>query len=247
MIHIAVPVHNEDRTLGVLLWKIRKVMRGFGRDYQVVVVDDASSDRTPAVLKRYRAFLPLRVLRTEARMGYGVALEWVIRDVVERSRYPKRDVVVTIQGDLTEDPEDMVAMVKMIEGGADLVAGVMEEGGRVLPRPIRLARRLARLVAGAVRRAPVSDPLSGFRAYRLIVLKRALRDREEGRPLFQSNGWGANVELLALAAPHARRIEESPFRVWVARRTRPSRFRAVSSLSALLRLRRTSWPGPAVT
>jgi dolichol-phosphate mannosyltransferase len=223
-------------------------MAEFGRNYQVVVHDDASSDRTPAVLTRYRTFLPLRVLRTEERIGYGAALEKALRDITDRSRYPKRDVVVTLQADLTENPEDLVGMVKLIEGGADLVAGRMVDGGRILPRSVRIARRLAPLLLGTVmRRAPVSDPLSGFRAYRLIVMKKALRESSDGKPLLRSTSWGTNLELLARASPHARRIEESPYRVRLDHRERASRFRPVPSLGALLPLRGTSWPTLALS
>jgi len=245
VIYIAIPAHNESRTLGVLLWKIRKVMAGFGRDYEIVVLDDASDDGTAEVLARYARALPLRTVRAEQRLGYGPAVERLLRDVVDRSAYPKRDVAVTLQADFTENPEDLVDMVKAIEGGADLVAGRVVDAGSALPKPLRIARRLAGIFLGkALRRAPVADPLSGFRAYRVIVVKKAIRELAEGTPLLASRGWGANLELLAKVAPHARRIEESPFRVEFSHRERESRFRSVAGLRSLLGLRRTVWPAP---
>jgi len=244
LIYITIPVHDEARTLGVLLWKIRKVMAGFERDYEILVYDDASGDTTTDVLERYALRLPVRVLRSEVRVGYRKALEGLLRDVVERSPYPKRDVVVTIQGDFTENPEDLVPMVKAIEGGADLVAGTpTEETGPHLPAPMRWSRRLAPHVLGpAFRTAPVSDPLTGFRAYRVVVLKKAIRDLEDGESLLTREGWGANVELLARVAPHARRIEESPIRLEFGDRERPSRFRWRQQLGALFSLRGSRWP-----
>jgi glycosyltransferase involved in cell wall biosynthesis len=245
LIYIAIPAHNEARTLGVLLWKIRQVMAGFGRDYEIVVLDDASDDGTAEVLARYTRALPVRTVRAEKRLGYGPAVERLLRDIVDRSAYPKRDVAVTLQGDFTENPSDFVDMVKAIEGGADLVAGRVAEDGPLLPRSLRVSRRLARILLGrALTRAPVADPLSGFRAYRVIVVKKAIRELPEGTPLLSSSGWGANLEILAKVSPHARRIEESPFRVEFARRQRDSRFRPVAGLRALLVLRGTAWPTP---
>jgi dolichol-phosphate mannosyltransferase len=239
VIYVCIPAHDEERTIGVILWKIRRVMLEFGRDFEVLVLDDASTDRTAEVLDQYAKALPLRVIRTEQRVGYGAALERLLEEAVRRSPYPKRDVAVTLQGDFTEDPADMVAMVKKIEGGADLVAGSPEDAEGTAPAYFALSRSLARHLLGrAYRRAPVSDPLSGFRAYRLIVLKKALRDMEKAGSLVGASGWGANVELLSTAAPHARRIEESPFKPTYSRRARPSRFRPIASLRGLLRLRR---------
>ena len=74
MIYICIPAHDEARTIGVLLWKIRKVMAEFGRDYQIRVLDDASTDGSDSVLARYRGVLPLRVRRSKERLGYSAAL-----------------------------------------------------------------------------------------------------------------------------------------------------------------------------
>ncbi len=242
MIYISIPVHSEARTIGILLWKIRKVMREFGRDYEIVVLDDASTDDTAEVLKRYERTLPLRVLRSEVRIGYAAALERLLRDAVERSSYPKRDVVVTLQGDFTENPDDLVPLVKAIEGGADLVAGTLDTNDTILPTPLRVSRWLAPFVLGrAFRKAPVSDPLSGLRAYRLVVLKKAFREGPGEQALLVSRGWGANLEILSRAAPHARRIEECPYRIRLNNRERESRFQAKGALKELISLRRTRW------
>ncbi len=247
MIFIAIPVHNEEKTIGVLLWKIRKVMAEFGRDYQVLVLDDASTDGTAAVLERYRRVLPLRPMRSEERLGYGPALERLLREVARLTDYPKRDVAVTLQADFTENPQDLVPMVKAIEGGADLVVGSRAGEGDLLPRPVRVSRWLAGVLLGrGLRGAPVSDPLSGFRAYRIVVLKKAFR--EEDTPVLApalDGGWASNLELLSATVPHARRIEESPVHLRLVNRSRMTRFRPVRELRGLLPLRgRLQWPSP---
>jgi hypothetical protein len=95
------------------------------------------------------------------------------------------------------------------------------------------------LLKRSVGKAPVSDPLGGLRAYRVIVLKKALRDRPT--PLITSDGWAANVELLGRLAPHARRITEAPLAMRYDLQMRPSRFKPVRTLWSLARLRASLW------
>lgn len=245
MIYVCIPAHNEATTIGVLLWKTRKVLDEFGRRFEVVVHDDASTDDTAEVLERYQRTLPLTVLRSESRLGYGASVERLLRHVQNVAPYPKRDCAVVMQGDFTEDPEDLVPLVKALEGGADIVAGQVSEERGGVPRPVRVVRLVARaLLRGVVARAPVSDPLASLRAYRVIVLKKALRDRPENDPLVRSDGWAANVELLGRLAPHARRIAEAPLDMRYDLQVRPSRLRAGKTLLGLARLRRL-WPGPS--
>jgi glycosyltransferase involved in cell wall biosynthesis len=246
VIYVCVPTHNEASTIGVLLWKTRNVLGEFDRDYRLVVHDDASTDETPEVLQRYRSSLPLTILRSEERIGYGRSVELLLRHVLEEAPYPKRDCAVVIQADFTESPDDIVSLVKVLEGGADIVAGVPEEirdEGRNV-RLVRWAARkfLRRLMGGS----PVSDPLPGLRAYRVIVLKKAFREMEEEARLIRSDGWAANVELLGRLAPHARRIAEAPLHIRYDLQARPSRFKPWKTFLELAKLPTSLWADPDV-
>jgi glycosyltransferase involved in cell wall biosynthesis len=241
VIYVCIPTHNEATTVGVLLWKVRKVLNEFDRPFTAVVHDDASTDDTREVLGRYKRSLPLIVLRSEQRLGYGRSVEALLRYVQQEAPYPKRDCAVVLQADFTEDPQDVVTLVKALEGGSDIVASSVTASEKSQPPNVKLARRVAAAVfRRMVRGAPVSDPLAGLRAYRVIVLKKALRDRPE--PLVTSEGWAANVEVLVKLAPHARRITEVPLEPRYDLQVRPSRFRPFHTLLSLARLRGVRWP-----
>jgi dolichol-phosphate mannosyltransferase len=243
MLYICIPARDEEATIGPLLWKIRKVLGEFRRDYQVLVLDDGSVDGTRAAVERYRRTLPLTLLHEETPIGYARGVERLLREAVRVSRYPRRDAAITLQADFSESPEALVALIKALEGGADVVAGREEVSpSDPAPRERVWARRGARWLLGQVfRGAPVSDPLCGLRAYRIISLKKALRELGD-RPLSSSDGWAANLEILGAVVPFARRIDEVPVQLRYRDLPRASRFRGWDSFRTLLRLRgRVRW------
>lgn len=240
MIYICIPAYNEAATIGVVLWKVRQVMGEFPRDYEILVVDDASTDATEEVLAPYARVLPLTIVRHPERLGYAASIERLIREAVGRATHPRRDVVVTLQADFTEAPEDVPALVKRIEGGADVVEGTLDVETVHAPRALRWSRRgFPWLLRNAPLPEGLRDPLSGFRAYRVSVLKRALAERN-GSPLLSCGGWAANAELLLAVAPHARRAEAAEVAPRFDRRQRETRFRAWSTLVDVWNLSRAA-------
>jgi len=238
VVYVTLPVHDEEHTIGVLMWKIRKVFADLGRDFRILVVDDASTDGTSDVLEPYQRVLPLTVYRNETRMGYAASLERLIREVARMSRYPKRDAVLVMQADFTDGPEMIPEMLRRFQGGADLVAGKPVD---VLgaPRAVRLARVGASMIVKSRALSPdVEDPFCGFRMYRLIVLKRALGDLPDGGSLLRHEGWASSVELLAAVTPHLRKATQVDISTDYSRRYRRSRFRAMATLWGLLRASR---------
>jgi glycosyltransferase involved in cell wall biosynthesis len=245
VIYICIPAFDEAPTVGVLLWKIRQVMAEFPRDYQILVLDDGSTDATPAVLDPYRRVLPLDVIRKDQPGGYAAALETLLREAVRRSSYPRRDVIVTMQADFTEQPEEIPTLVKRIESGADIVTSRAVQAG---PEPARALRWSRGGMGYLLRRLswpePITDPLSGFRAYRVFVIRKAL-DAADGQPLLRRQGWIANVELLRAVLPFARRADQALVTFRHDRRRRASRFQPWQTLRELLELLRQPVPAAA--
>ncbi len=220
MIYVCVPVHNEARTAGLVLWKVRQVFTAFPREYELLVLDDASTDHTREVLASYAKVLPMTIVTHRERRGYARSLEELLRLALQRTDRPKRDCAITLHADFVHSPESMEEMVKHLESGADLVvAELVEQRGRV-SRAQGLARRWTPRL---LRVAGLRDTVSGFLALRLIVLRQALR--RDTPQFLQTEGWCASAELVARLAPHARRLDTVPAAARYDLVQRPSRVR----------------------
>ncbi|MFZ5624458.1 MAG: glycosyltransferase family 2 protein, partial [Gemmatimonadota bacterium] len=114
------PSYDEAATVGLVLWKIRKVFADFPREYQLLVADDASTDATAELLQPYAKVLPLTVIRHDRRLGYGPSVELLLREALQRSDRPKRDCAVLMHADFSHGPEFLPELVKRFDSGADV-------------------------------------------------------------------------------------------------------------------------------
>ncbi|MBV9497000.1 MAG: glycosyltransferase family 2 protein [Acidobacteria bacterium] len=116
---VVFPVYNEEENVPLLLDEIAAALDGKGWTYEMVAVDDGSTDRSLAVLHAAKAKYPnLRVLALEKNSGQTAALDAAWRGA--RGTY-----VVSLDADLQNDPADIPPMMrKLEETGADMVIGV---------------------------------------------------------------------------------------------------------------------------
>ena len=235
MIYVCIPSHNEAPTVGLLLWKIRQVFASFPREYQLLVLDDGSTDATAEVLERYTRVLPLTVLRHEERRGYAASVDRLFRQAVELTDRPKRDAAILMHADFAHSPQAIPDLVRRIESGADLVVAEARLEGEP-SRAHRMVRRYGPLLLrGVVSVSGVHDILSGYAILRLVVLRNALRSQPSG--LFVTDGWIANAELYWRAGRYARRVETVPTVERHDLRQRESRVRAGHQALELWRAR----------
>ena len=239
MLYICIPAYNEAQTIGVLLWRIRKVFQEYSREYEILVYNDGSTDATEEVLSPYGEVLPLTVLGGREHVGYGRALDALCRAVSTRTRYPRRDAMITLQADFTDQPEHLPELIKRFEGGADLVVGERSLGAAT-PTPVRRLRwigSLAMRASGSV--SGVADPFGSMRLYRISLIRDLIKETGNA-PIIQGQGWAANFELLRRTAPLARRLETVALEPRYDVRARESRVRPWADGLALFRSGRPS-------
>ena len=234
VLHICIPAYNEAQTIGVLLWRIRSVFQEYSREYEVLIYDDGSTDATAETIEPYAKVLPLTVLGGKEHRGYPAGLDALCRAVSGRTRYPRRDAMIVMQGDFTDQPEYLPEMIKRFEGGADVVVAERSPNS-MQPPPAKLLRRVAPWVTRPFVRVPgVADPFGSYRLYRITVVRDMLKESGD-RAVVESDGWAANVELLVKAARFARRVETVAVDPRYDLRARPTRVRPFTDALSLYR------------
>jgi dolichol-phosphate mannosyltransferase len=162
-VSIVVPVKNESGNIGPLVKEIAAAL-GADTDFEIVYVDDGSSDATPAELSALMATNPrLRPIRHAAACGQSAA----IRTGVTHARAP---IVVTLDGDGQNDPAFIPALIGALAGGAPMIGLVAgQRVGRQASGFKKLQSRIANAVRGAILRDGTRDSGCGLKAFRRDV------------------------------------------------------------------------------
>jgi glycosyltransferase involved in cell wall biosynthesis len=136
---IVIPVYNEEENVEPLIQEINAAVRPLGKPYEIVVVDDGSRDATFSMLARLHLRDPcLRVVRLKRNFGQTAA-------IAAGLAYADGDVVVLMDGDAQNDPQDIPALLAELKKGNDLVCG-----WRSNRRDPFLNRRLPSMIANHV-------------------------------------------------------------------------------------------------
>jgi glycosyltransferase involved in cell wall biosynthesis len=161
---IVVPFHNEEENLPVLYRRLTRVLEEVGEDYELVFVDDGSTDRTQTILKEICALDP-RVVGLRLRRNFGQTAA-----LAAGFDYAQGDLIVALDGDLQHEPEDIPRFIAKLEEGYDVVSGWRQnrQDGFLRTFPSRVANKLMARASGV----SIHDFGTTFKAYRREVLER---------------------------------------------------------------------------
>ncbi len=163
-ISVVVPMRNESRNVAELYTELTTTLERFGRPYEIIAIDDGSTDDTFEQLAGLQASdSRLRVIRFRRNFGQTAAFSAGFAHA--RGRY-----IVTSDGDLQNDPRDIPAMIDQLETGVDIVAGWRKER-----KDPFLNRRLPSMIANWVISASTGVKLHDYgcslKVFRAEVVK----------------------------------------------------------------------------
>ena len=161
---VIVPIRNEAPGLVELHRELTDTLERWGRSYEILAIDDGSTDESFAVLTKLHAMDPrLRVIRFRRNFGQTAAFS-------AGFEHARGRIIVTSDGDLQNDPRDIPAMIARLESGYDIVCGWRKNRqdsfvSRTVPS--MLANRLISWATGV----PLHDYGCSLKAFKADVVK----------------------------------------------------------------------------
>lgn len=195
-VRVVLPAYNEQDALEKLIERIVQTLGETPWNFDILVVDDGSSDRTVSVVRKLQEFYPIKLVCHEVNKGLGAAITTCLTRGIEGLDLD--DIVVAMDADNTHPPQLIAQMVPMIREGYDIViASRFQTGGRV----VGLAKHREWLSIGARIMMQTVFPIRGcrdytcgYRAYRAGMLRDAVV-RLDGK-LTNEEGFACMADLL---------------------------------------------------
>jgi len=162
-ISVVIPVYNEEENLEILMEELTAVLNETHRNYEVILVDDGSSDRSFQIMEKMAGQdSHVTVIRFKRNAGQSAAFD-------AGFKLAKGEVVVTLDSDLQNDPQDIPLLLEKM-GEYDMVCGVRMKR---MDSWIRLASsKIANYVRNRLSDEEVTDTGCSLKAYRREFLKR---------------------------------------------------------------------------
>jgi glycosyltransferase involved in cell wall biosynthesis len=162
-ISVVVPVHDEERSVALLFEELQAALQPLDRPWEVIFVDDGSTDGSFAALTRLHAQNDeVCVVRLRRNFGKAAALQAGFLQA-------RGEIVITIDGDLQDDPAEIPRLLAKLEEGFDLVSGWKTKRQDSWRR--RTLSKIFNFTAGRMSGLRLHDMNCGFKAYRAEVVR----------------------------------------------------------------------------
>lgn len=161
-VSIVVPIFNEEENVELLYRSITQVMSGIKRSYEIIFIDDGSQDNTYLIAKKLHEIDPnLKPLKLRRNYGQTAAMQ-------AGFDYAKGQVIISMDGDLQNDPQDIPKFLQKIDEGYDIVCGWRKNRHDEWLRVF--LSKVANFLIGKITGVSIHDNGCSLKAYRKEVL-----------------------------------------------------------------------------
>lgn len=235
MIYILLPAFNEENDLALLLDEFTHAAIKY--PYEIIVVDDGSTDNTAAAALKYAKVLQISIHSHKTNMGLGQAINTGLSLISNRLENDD-DIVITMDADNTHKPDLVNALVGKIHEGYDIaIASRYADGALVYGVPP--IRRILSVLASNLIKVfypfnGVKDFTSGYRAFSGKAIK-TLNNRFHDKIIVE-RGFSATLELLLKAGSCGLKCAEVPLILRYDQKTGKSKMKVIKTIIQYSRL-----------
>jgi glycosyltransferase involved in cell wall biosynthesis len=200
-ISIVVPLYNEEENVEILYNSLKQVLQTLNREAEIIFVDDGSTDGTfDLLLKLKGSDSCTKVIHFTRNFGQTAAMS-------AGFDYARGDVIITMDGDLQNDPKDIPLLLEKVEEGYDIVSGWRaKRQDKFLLR--RLPSKIANWLIGLITGVKLHDSGCSLKAYRSNVIKN-LRLYGEMHRFIPALASSRGAKITEVRVNHLRRMRGS--------------------------------------
>jgi len=159
---VIIPAYNEEKTIGEVLEKTLQVMEQLAKPYEVIVVDDGSTDRTRTEASKYKVTL----LTNRKNRGKGYALR-------KGFKHAKGQIIITLDSDGSHDPKEIPKLIEPLYNGIDIATGSRFINNKEVTTKLnKLGNKIINAIIMTLTGKYITDSQTGFRAIKRKVLQK---------------------------------------------------------------------------
>lgn len=230
---IVLPCYNEEDNIQPLIKAIHRVL--YDRiSYEIIAVDDGSTDNTQKLIQQVSNDYPIRILKHNTNRGLATALQTGLNEAIKLSS--AEDLIVTMDADNTHDPKYIVDMMRAAKE-ADIVIGSRYiANGRQLNVPFHriILSKTANFLIKKTMKLPVKDATSGYRCFKASTLKKLSIISKHN--FIESKGFEVSLEILAKAFYCNPTVKEVPIMLDYSRKESGSKMKMIPTIKRYLTL-----------
>ena len=187
-----IPAYNEEKTIGQVLHKTISVLESMRNPYEIIVVDDGSTDRTRWIASKYK----VAVLSNGRNQGKGHALR-------KGFKHAKGQIIITLDSDGSHDPKEIPKLIKPLFNGIDITVGsrFLGNGKNSTTKLNSVGNKIINMIITILTGKYVTDSQTGFRAFKREVLEKLD---------LTSEGYEIETELTVKGLKNGFKYQETP-------------------------------------
>jgi glycosyltransferase involved in cell wall biosynthesis len=192
VVSVVIPAYNEEKNIGNVIEETIQIMDSLGLPYEIIVVDDGSTDSTKEEASKYK----VTVLSNGRNRGKGYALR-------KGFQHAQGDIIVTIDADGSHKPKEIPDLINPLLNGADIVAGsrFLGNGQNHTAKLHILGNHLINMTIMVLTRKLVTDSQTGLRAFKKDFLEKIS---------LESNGYEIETEITVKGLKNGFKFHEIP-------------------------------------